>query len=232
MPRHCLTLYSRTTISLWLLPLLMMLCVVVMPMAMNLDLQRMQTLAEQRYGLPGRHAINAWQQLQQDCATLPVTQQLDRVNTFFNQRIRYVDDRLTWKQNDYWATPLETLGLGQGDCEDFSFAKYVTLHLIGIPVEKLRLTYVKAKIITTGGVKNQAHMVLGYYPTPNSPPLILDNLNQQVLPASQRSDLYPIFSFNTEQLWISGKTTPAGDSSSRLSHWRDVLERMKSEGLH
>ena len=219
----------RTVIGVWLLPMLIMICAVMVTMAMDLDLQRMQNLAEQRYGLPGRHAVNAWRQLQADC---PVDQQLKAVNDFFNQRTRYVDDRLTWGKTDYWATPLETLGLGQGDCEDFSFAKYVTLQQLGIPTEQLRLTYVKARIITTGRLKYQAHMVLGYYPSPTSSPLILDNLEKQVLPASERSDLFPVFSFNTKQLWLQGKRDPAGDSSSRLSHWRDVLRRMREEGLH
>ncbi|MBN2644607.1 MAG: transglutaminase-like cysteine peptidase [Desulfuromonadaceae bacterium] len=200
--------------------------------AMYLDSQRLHTLAEQRYGRPGTYAVDCWFSLQQQCAHLPVAQQLERVNTFFNQRTRYVDDRLTWKQTDYWATPLETLGLGQGDCEDFSFAKYVTLHLMGIPVEQLRLIYVRARIMTVEGPQNQAHMVLGYYPTPNSPPLILDNLIEKVLPATQRSDLFPVFSFNTQELWISGRTTSAGNSLSRLSNWRDVLRRMHEEGIN
>ena len=206
-------------------------CAVVFSLAITLNIQQLQELAEQRYGLPGRHAITEWQKVQNECANLPIDQKLQKVNQFFNQRIRYVDDRLTWKKADYWATPLETIGMGQGDCEDFSFAKYITLNQLGIPVNKLRLTYVKAKILTTTGFKNQAHMVLSYYPTPNSQPLILDNLRNEVLPATKRRDLRPVFSFNTEQLWLSGKSKPAGDSTSRLSNWRDVLLRMKSEGI-
>lgn len=204
---------------------------VVFSLAITFNIHQLQDLAEQRYGLPGRHAVTEWQQIQKECVNLPIDQQLEKVNLFFNQRIRYVDDRLTWKKADYWATPLETLGMGQGDCEDFSFAKYITLNLLGIPIEKLRLTYVKARILTTTGFKNQAHMVLSYYPTPNSQPLILDSLRDEVLPASKRTDLRPVFSFNTKQLWLTGKSKPAGDSSSRLSNWRDVLMRMKSEGI-
>jgi len=206
-------------------------CTVVFALAVTINYCQLHDLAEQRYGLTGRQSITAWNQIQIECATLPVTEQLEKINHFFNQRIMYVDDRLTWKKTDYWATPLETLGLGQGDCEDFSFAKYITLNALGVPIEKLRLTYVKAQIITTAGIKNQAHMVLSYYPTPSSQPFILDNLRQEVLSAAQRPDLQPIFSFNTKQLWINGKQGPTGDSSSRLSNWRDVLTRMKAEGI-
>lgn len=214
-----------------LLALLLMSCSLFYSFATSFDLHQLQDLAQQRYGLPGRHAVSAWQAMQTECNGLPIDKKLEKVNQFFNQRIRYVDDRLTWKKTDYWATPLETLGMGQGDCEDFSFAKYITLNLLGVPIEKLRLTYVKAKILTPAGFKNQAHMVLGYYPTSSSQPLILDNLRPEVLPASKRTDLRPVFSFNTKQLWISGKSKPAGDASSRLSNWRDVLRRMKSEGI-
>lgn len=224
--KHRILLIKVVVLSIFIVS-----CAVVFSLAITFNIHQLQDLAEQRYGLPGRHAVTQWQQVQNECLNLPIDQKLQIVNQFFNQRILYVDDRLTWKKADYWATPLETLGMGQGDCEDFSFAKYITLHLLGIPVEQLRLTYVKAKILTATGFKNQAHMVLSYYPTPNSQPLILDNLRAEVLPAAKRPDLRPVFSFNTEQLWISGKSKPAGDSSSRLSNWRDVLLRMKSEGI-
>lgn len=231
MTNRCSLKHPIPLIKVVVMSILIMSCAVFFSLAVSLNLHQLQDLAEQRYGLPGRHAVAAWQEIQNECVNLPIDQKLEKVNNFFNQRILYVDDRLTWKKNDYWATPLETLGMGQGDCEDFSFAKYITLNLLGIPIEKLRLTYVKAKILTTSGFKNQAHMVLSYYPTPNSQPLILDNLRQEVLPAAKRPDLRPVFSFNTKQLWISGKSKAAGDSSSRLSNWRDVLTRMKAEGI-
>ncbi|PLY07110.1 MAG: transglutaminase [Desulfuromonas sp.] len=199
---------------------------------MTANQTKMLQLADERYGKTGIYAVNSWLRLQNECASLPIDQQLDRVNSFFNERTRYVDDRLTWGQDDYWATPLETLGMGQGDCEDFSFAKYVTLHLLGVPVEKLRLTYVRARLTTIDGIRNQAHMVLSYYPTPDSPPLILDSLRSEIMPASQRSDLFPIFSFNTENLWTNGAAAPAGNAVTRLSHWRDVLRRMHEEGVN
>lgn len=223
--KHPISLIKIVIVSIFILSS------VIFSLAVTLNLHQLQDLAEQRYGLTGRQSIIAWQQIQTECATLPIHEQLNKVNQFFNQRILYVDDRLTWKKTDYWATPLETLGMGQGDCEDFSFAKYITLNLLGIPIEKLRLTYVKARVLTTTGFKNQAHMVLSYYPTPGSQPLILDSLRHEVLPAAKRPDLQPVFSFNTKQLWINGKKGPAGDSSSRLSNWRDVLTRMKAEGI-
>jgi hypothetical protein len=75
-------------------------------------------------------------------------------------------------------------------------------------------------------------MVLGYYADPGGEPLILDNLVNSVRPAASRTDLFPIFSFNAQGLWVPGSVKPAADPTVRLSRWRDLLERMRAEGLH
>lgn len=136
-----------------------------------------------------------------------------------------------WGKKDYWETPLEALAGGKGDCEDYALTKYISLRLIGVPAEKLRLTYVKAKVGDSYNTRTIAHMVLSYYPEVTAEPLILDSLVSEILPASRRRDLKPIFSFNTEALWVSGKSIKVDDPSSRLSHWRDVVQRMSEEGL-
>src|SRR5690606_32848384 len=120
----------------------------------------------------------------------------------------------------------------EGDCEDFSIAKYMTLLLAGVEVSKMRITYVKAQM--GGGYSNatEAHMVLAYYPTPSADPLILDNLISEVRPASRRPDLTPVFGFNSQGLWVGGAAAPATqDPGARLSRWRDLLQRMAADGL-
>ena len=61
----------------------------------------------------------------------PEQQQILIVNNFFARNLRYQTDIQLWKQNDYWATPLETLGRGFGDCEDYAIAKYISLRALG-----------------------------------------------------------------------------------------------------
>lgn len=151
---------------------------------------------------------------------------LKAVNTFFNRQILYRDDREVWGAIDYWASPLETLGKGQGDCEDFAIGKYFSLLAAGVPSVKMRLVYVRAQI----GALIQAHMVLAYYPEPDAEPLILDNLITDIRPASRRPDLIPVFSFNAEGLWQGVAGASAGDPSARLSRWREVLTKAKAEG--
>ena len=146
---------------------------------------------------------------------------LSGVNNFFNQ-LYFVDDINLWGKKDYWATPLEFIGSNAGDCEDFTIAKYFSLLELGIPDSKMRLVYVKAIRL------NQFHMVLAYYPTPSSEPLILDNLNPEIVRASKRSDLLPIYSFNGKNLWLMKSSASSGElagKASRLSLWNDLRSR-------
>jgi len=155
---------------------------------------------------------------------------LQTVNEFFNRRVLFRDDTEVWGQVDYWASPLETLGKGAGDCEDYAIAKYFSLLALGVPIAKLRLVYVRAQIGGPGGVV-QAHMVLAWYAAPDAEPLILDNLITDVRPASRRPDLTPVFSFNSDGLWQGVGAQAAGDPSVRLSRWREVLAKARAEGF-
>jgi predicted transglutaminase-like cysteine proteinase len=160
---------------------------------------------------------------------LSETAKLGKVNAFFNDQLRFSDDQEIWNSSDYWATPMETLAKGAGDCEDFAIAKYYSLLYLGVPVERLRLTYVRARINGAGNAIVQAHMVLTYYPSPEAVPLVLDNLIDSILPASRRPDLQPVFSFNSQQIYAA--SSAASTSTSRLSRWQDLLHRAHNEGF-
>ncbi len=120
-------------------------------------------------------------------------EKLEEVNQFFNE-VRYASDMEVYNMKDYWATPSEFLGKDMGDCEDYVIAKYFALKYLAIPSEKLFFTYVKSTKF------KEAHMVLTYFETPRSEPLILDNNNRKIFPASKRQDLIPIYNFNGESL--------------------------------
>lgn len=189
--------------------------------------QILQT-AEQRYGPLGsaQGRIEAWNQMLQGETRQPEREQLSAVNRFFNQQLSFRDDTRIWRQTDYWATPVESLVKGAGDCEDYALAKYFSLRNLGVPSEKLRITYVKAL------THNQAHMVLTYYATPGADPLVLDNLISDIRPASNRKDLLPVYAFNAEGLYTPGADggKRKGDAK-RLSRWQDVLQKMQAEGF-
>lgn len=144
-----------------------------------------------------------------------------KTNDFFNQ-VPYANDQVAWGRDDYWATPVEMLGLFAGDCEDYSIAKYLSLKELGVPIERLRITYVQAKSV------NEAHMVLAYYPTPDAEPWIMDNLIKELRPASQRPDLEPVFSFNDDDVWTANGTSRKG-GASQVRLWRELLEKLARE---
>jgi predicted transglutaminase-like cysteine proteinase len=163
-------------------------------------------------------------------ASLDDTSRLQAVNDFFNGHLLFREDMESWGQNDYWASPLESLGKGQGDCEDYAIAKYFSLIAMGMPTDKLRLVYVRAQV---GGPNGSllAHMVLAYYSAPGAEPTILDNLITELRPASRRPDLVPVFSFNSDGLWQGVGQQGAGDPMARLSRWRDVVLKARGEGF-
>ncbi|MEG1210005.1 MAG: transglutaminase-like cysteine peptidase [Leclercia sp.] len=193
------------------------------------DFNAISTRTERLYGpasAAARQRIDEWAVLLNTPSQETIQDKLKRVNQFFNARMAFQDDIVVWKQQDYWATPIEFLRKGAGDCEDFALAKYFTLREMGVPANQLRITYVKALQL------NQAHMVVTWYPTPDAIPLVLDNLKTAILPATQRTDLLPVYAFNGEGLWLpqSGGTKRVGDSK-RLSRWQDLLTRMRAEGF-
>jgi predicted transglutaminase-like cysteine proteinase len=191
------------------------------------DRARMRSAAE-RLGAQAVAALGPLQDLLQQAAALDDEARLDAINTWFNRRVIFRTDDAAWGEPDHWASPLELLQAGHGDCEDYAIAKYFSLVAIGTPVARLRLVYVRVQV---AGNDAQAHMVLAYYPQPNAEPLILDNLVTSVRPASRRPDLTPVFSFNSEGLWQGVGAQNAGDPQARLSRWRLVLTKARAEGF-
>lgn len=176
------------------------------------------------YGSLAEARVRYWQKLILNSTNTGERQKLQKVNNFFNDA-RFLDDMVVWQQPNYWATPLEFLIMDAGDCEDFSIAKYFTLEKMGVAREKMRLTFVKSLTL------NKAHMVLSYYPQPAAEPLILDNIEPRILPASQRLDLIPVYSFNSEDLWLSRTRTQqqkAEGKADTIKQWHALKSRRKS----
>lgn len=199
-----------------------------LPTASAWDEQRFRALQDRRSGPSGVRRLNAWLTMLVQQQGQPLNQQLDVVNAFWNTEVLAGLDSAIWRTADYWATPLETLGKGSGDCDDFVIGKYFSLIRLGVPFKKMRLIYVRAR---TGGINSPqdvAHMVLGFYENPTSDPLVLDNLVDKVRPASQRTDLRPVFSFDAESVYVGSAVSAA---SSRINRWQDLLGRMRQEGF-
>ncbi len=188
--------------------------------------EKLLAFVESRWGKTATPRLAVWQRLVRDNKSAIAGGRADatglqQVNGFFNQ-VPYFTDTKHWGVEDYWATPVEMLGSFGGDCEDYSIAKYLSLKDIGIPISKLRITYVRAVKL------GESHMVLAYYPTPDAEPLILDNLISDIRPASQRTDLDPVYGFNDDDLWVTGAAASKGGASN-VRLWRDLLDRLAKE---
>ena len=169
--------------------------------------------------------IDRWHKLMKDKQHAPALEKLISVNVFFNQLV-FVDDSIHWGMEDYWSTPVEFLISNGGDCEDFATAKYFTLLNMQVPEEKMRLIYVKSMTL------KKPHMVLGYYFVPTADPLVLDSIIDDILPASRRKDLIPIYSFNGKGLWLAKKTSnDRVGGADRLSLWQELQKRYQSEAI-
>lgn len=187
------------------------------------DEQMLQRLNEQ-YSIQAKRRGIALNELLSKLSKENINIQLTEVNRFFNQ-FKYQNDMKLWGQKDYWATPEEFIGVNSGDCEDYVVAKYFALRSLGVPDERLYLTYVKAVR------ENMAHMVLSYFETPKSIPLILDNYDHRMLPASKRRDLLPVYSFNAKSLFLTNSSAGLGRSlptdKIKNSKWKKLLENIK-----
>jgi predicted transglutaminase-like cysteine proteinase len=183
---------------------------------------RLVEIYSRRFGPEARARLEAWKRDAAERKRSPAQEALmmAEVNRMLN-RVPFVDDSVHWGEDDYWATPAETVGSNGADCEDFTIAKYFLLKELGVPIARMRLTYVKSLRL------NQPHMVLAYYARPDAEPLVLDNLEDTVRPASQRRDLLPVYSFNDEEVWI--ELRGRAGSPQQLRNWRALMERLDWE---
>lgn len=206
-----------------LLSLGLMLCgfALVAKSTPKLDNSQIIAALESNYGPRAGLRGQAWLDILAAKKNATEQDKLASVNAFFNQLI-FIDDIKLWGEENYWATPLEFIGVNGGDCEDFAIAKYFSLLELGVADEKMRITMVKSLTL------NQYHMVVAYYETPGSIPVILDNIDGQIKPATARQDLLPVYSFNGKKLWLNkekGQGVLAG-KSQRLKRWSNLNQRM------
>jgi len=183
---------------------------------------RLIELYSQRFGPLAAERLHAWKRYARSRGAAPGSERelLEEVNRVLN-RIAFVEDAAHWGEEDYWATPAESVGSNGADCEDYTIAKYFLLKELGVPIARLRMTYVKSVKL------NQAHMVLAYYPRPDAEPLVLDNLEDRVRPASQRTDLIPVYSFNDEEVWVEMRGRSG--SPQQIRNWSALIARLERE---
>lgn len=119
---------------------------------------------------------------------------LKRVNTSANGLIEHRDDDVVYGEEDYWATPAESL-MGYGDCEDFAILKYVTLRELGFTHDQLRI------VIVWHSTRQIGHAVLTV--KLNDRIYVLDSLSAGVKVHSEVSHYEPVYSLNRTNQWLN-----------------------------
>jgi predicted transglutaminase-like cysteine proteinase len=137
--------------------------------------------------------IGEWNQLIASLRGWDVPTQLALLNAYVN-RYPYVEDRVNWRQVDYWATPLQFLARSGGDCEDFAITKYLVLRELGTDVDDMRIVIVRDR------ARGIAHAVLAVYVDGEA--LILDNQRDDVVVADLIRNYVPVYSLNERGWWL------------------------------
>lgn len=192
------------------------------------NFSQLEKVAFERFGGTGLEKTKAWQKFLLQASTQSDLAKVTLVNNFVNKSVKYASDTDYYSLEDFWATPLGTLLGGFGDCEDYAITKYVLLKQLNIKDQNLRIQYV---LYTEENGEKISHMVLLYYPDPSNEPLVLDNLVSKVQLATTRVELTPVYSFNATGYWVASHEAEIGSAVSKFSKWRDLLTRMKNEGI-
>lgn len=155
------------------------------------DGQRKQLSQLCKPGGEGACPMAEWMQFLHSIQHKEVTEQLAAVNHFMNKR-RYTEDSKNWNASDFWETPVEFLQKN-GDCEDYAIAKFMSLRLLGIPNDAMRIVIVRDQYI------NDIHAVLAVYV--KGQVFILDNQLKQMVDSRFIHNYTPIYSVNENSWW-------------------------------
>jgi predicted transglutaminase-like cysteine proteinase len=111
--------------------------------------------------------------------------QLGKVNRAVNLAIRPESDWAQYGFADFWASPLQTLTSGVGDCEDYAIVKYVLLRALGMAEADLRL------MIVHDDKHQTEHAIVAVRDEQEW--LILDNRTMFIVSADDASYYNPMF---------------------------------------
>ena len=143
----------------------------------------------------GESPFNQWQVFLKKTAYLSQKAQIEAVQAFVN-RTPYHHDSDSTGSGDAWKDPEDFLTFG-GDSEDFALTKYISLRLLGISPERLRIAIVfdQEKLIYRA-------VTLVYA---NTDVLMLDETKNEISTTRDITDIVPVYSFNENHIWYHWK---------------------------
>jgi predicted transglutaminase-like cysteine proteinase len=120
--------------------------------------------------------------------TADVRTRIEIINRNVNQAIRYVSDIEQHGLVDVWSSPLETLGTGIGDCEDYAIVKFALLRDAGIAEKDLKVLLVRDTAV------RQDHAVLAV--RVDGRWLVLDNRRSNLSETRDLPYFMPLFAID------------------------------------
>jgi len=112
------------------------------------------------------------------------------INRAVNLSVTPATDWEQYGYADFWASPLQTLSSGSGDCEDYAIIKYAVLRELGFDATDLRFVIVRDKSRETDHAVIAVRDEQGW--------LILDNRTMAILKAEDAQHYQPLFSFDEQ----------------------------------
>lgn len=137
-----------------------------------------------------------WKREVRAIAALPMSQRLERANSWVNRNLQFTSDEQIYGEADHWAGAGEALSRGRGDCEDYALAKLQLLRAAGVPPSQLYL------VIVRDAVRRSDHAVLAVRVDGRF--LVLDNSVDRVLEAAAVRDYTPVITFGAAGTWAHG----------------------------
>ena len=113
------------------------------------------------------------------------------LNRTVNMTIRPTSDWALYRDADYWASPLQTLDSGAGDCEDYAILKYVALRELGVSSDDLRF------VIVQDDKRLTEHAIVAVRSQQNW--LVLDNRTMMILNTQDIRNYHPLFALSSAQ---------------------------------
>ncbi len=177
--------------------------------------EEIKRAAQIRVGEKARMRLQLWEDLIQRLQNASEREQAEAVNKFFNQHVAAAQDASAAQGYDYWQSPIETLARGQGDCDDYAVAKYLSLRMLGVPAERLRMG-----LVTLPHVGH--HAVLLFFSNPKNNPWVLDNLGSTRL----GSDANTVLNLQ-ERMNLDGMQLLWGMNEKTLSQFQPGMSEEK-----
>ena len=129
---------------------------------------------------------------------------LGHINRAINLKIKPMSDLAIYGEDDVWSSPLATLAIGAGDCEDYAIAKFVALQEAGVSANDLRI------VILRDNIREEDHAVVAARLNGNW--LMLDNRHMVMAEDRQVLNYHPVFLIDHDgvKLYLNAPSTVKG----------------------